>query len=126
MRRLAIKVVRRFFNYIYLEGDLEEVISVLKYFKEKLGKDTEDLNDAIRILSNFDVFYDMMKRKFKDGLSPKKSERDLIAGEVIVDKIKLVKAGGKRAILIFDKRVNVDEVINAIQSLNLEFQYITQ
>ena len=121
---MSIKVVKTFLSYVYLEGDVEDLISVLEYLRDKRGRNTEDVNDAIRILRNFNTFYDILRRRFKNGLAPRKSERDLIAGRVVVDKIKLIKNGKRRAVVVLDKRVSRDEIISVLEELCMNYEFV--
>lgn len=94
-----------------VEGPAAEVAEVLRRVSSESGL-TEDVKDTLRILSNFDAFYGMLKRKFKEYIAPKRSERDLISGRVLVDKVKLyVEEGVKKAAVIFDKRVTYDKIV---------------
>ena len=116
------KITRTLFGYIRLETDADNAIKVLKYLRDVDGKNTDDVIDALRIIENFDVFYEMMKKKFKDYIAPRKSENDLIRGRVIIDKIKLTKDKVKRVTIIFDKRVNEELIIKALKSLKIEYK----
>ncbi len=116
------KITRTLFGYIRLETDADNAIKVLKYLRDVDGKNTDDVIDALRIIENFDVFYEMMKKKFKDYIAPRKSENDLIRGRVIIDKIKLTKDKVKRVTIIFDKRVNEELITKALNSLKIEYK----
>jgi len=116
---LVLRVSRSPFGYIYVEGSPEEVVSLLELIRNEWGRDTDDLDDAIRIISNFDVFYEMMRKKFKEYISPRKREADLIRGLVVVDKIKLAKSGDARIVtVVFDKRVDQDELERLVEKLS--------
>jgi len=121
---MTVKLVKSFMGYLYLECDVETALKVLEYAKGKLGRDTEDVNDSIRIVKNFDVFYEMARKKFKDYIAPKKNESDLIRGLVFIDKIKLSKSNGnKLVVLIFDKRVSEELVKNILNDLNIKYEF---
>jgi hypothetical protein len=88
----------------------------MKAIRDSLGRNTEDVNDTIRILEHFDEFYDSMKRRSRDYIAPKKNEADLVKGIAVVEKIRLMKEQGvNKAIIIFDKRVD-DELIRKAAS----------
>ena len=119
MPNLVLRVSKSPFGYIYVEGNPEEIVSLLELIRDEWGRDTDDLDDAIRIISNFEVFYKMMRKKFKEYISPRKREADLIRGLVVVDKIKLMKSGDTRVVtVIFDKRVNRDELERLVKKLS--------
>jgi|Deesub1362A_J573_1020465.scaffolds.fasta_scaffold59530_1 hypothetical protein len=117
MSLTSLKIVKSFWGYVYLEGSPEDLINVIEHFRTELGRDTEDVRDTLRILRNFDIFYDMMKRKFKDFISPRKSESDLIKGVVVIDKVKLSRDNGRKAVIVFDKRVDEETILEVVKSL---------
>lgn len=120
-----VKLVRSFTGHTYIECSCEDAIKLLTYLKETYGRATSDVDDALRILSNFNFFYDMMRRKFKDFISPKKDEKDLIKGLVTVDKIKLFKKDSTELVqLVLDKRVEVDLISNTLKGLGIDFEII--
>ncbi len=110
-----------FMGYLNLEAGVEEAIKILELIQRKYGRDTEDVRDSLRILRNFDTFYDITRRKFKDYITPRKSEAELLRGNVVVDKIKLIKSErGNRVVIVFDKRVDRDTVLSVLRDLGLE------
>jgi len=120
---LVLRISRSPFGYTYVEGSPEEIVSLLKLIQDEWSRDTDDLDDAIRIISNFEVFYEMMRKKFKEYISPRKREGDLIRGLVVVDKIKLMKSGDARIVtVIFDKRVNHYELEHLVRKLNTSLE----
>ncbi|MEM1982648.1 MAG: hypothetical protein QXD94_04590 [Sulfolobales archaeon] len=120
-----IRLVRGFIGYTYVEGSCDEVAKILAYLKDVHGRDTSDVNDALRILNNFNSFYDMMKKKFKDFISPRKDEGDLIKGLVVVDKIKLFRKGNVDSVqLVFDKRVSLELISKVLEDLGMEFELV--
>jgi len=115
VHELVVKVSREL-GYVVIEGTVAEVCAVLEKIAGELGL-TDDLEDTLRILKNFDTYYNTLRKKFKDCITPHKNERDLLLGRVIVDKIKLkVESGQKIASVIFDKRVNQDLILGLLTS----------
>lgn len=113
MRELVIRVSREL-GYVVIEGSVTEICAILNKVAEELGL-TDDLEDALRILKNFDAYYSTLRKKFKEYITPRKSERDLLLGRVIVDKIKLkVEGGQKIASVIFDKRIDQDLILKLV------------
>ncbi|RLG78793.1 MAG: hypothetical protein DRO10_02080 [Thermoprotei archaeon] len=116
------RLVKSFFGYIYLEANVDEAVKVLEAMKE-LGRETGDVEDSLRILRNFDAFQEMLRKRFKEFIAPRKSERDLIMGRVSVDKLRLIRKGGERkVVIVFDKRVPEDDVVEALQKAGVEFE----
>jgi len=108
-------------KYKSVELDLEEAEELLALVTEKLGFESNDVNETYRILRNFDAFYETMKKKFKDYLVPSKSMNDMILGRVVVDKVKLIKEGDKkRVVIVFDRRVPVEVIVEALKSMGYE------
>ncbi|MCD6084082.1 MAG: hypothetical protein J7J20_00920 [Desulfurococcales archaeon] len=122
----VVKITKTLFGYIKLEVDADNALKLLKYLRDVSGKNTNDVVDALRIIENFDVFYEMMKKKFKDYIAPRTSENDLIRGKVIIDKIKLTKNNVKKVTIIFDKRVNEELVTKALESLNIKYELVSE
>lgn len=101
-------------GYVVIEGVLTEVYSVLEKIAKELGL-TEDIEDTLRILRNFDAHYSSLRRKFKEYITPHKNERDLLLGRVIVDKIKLrIENNQKIVAVVFDKRVNPEHILRLV------------
>lgn len=110
-------------KYRSVELDLEEAEKLLSIITERLGFESNDVNETYRILRNFDAFYETMKKKFKDYLVPSKSMNDMILGRVVVDKVKLIKEGGKkRVVIVFDRRVPLDVIVEALRELGYEVE----
>jgi len=106
---------------------LEEAEQLLDIVTEKLGFESNDVNETYRILRNFEAFYETMKKKFKDYLVPSKSMNDMILGKVVVDKVKLIKEGDKRyVVIVFDRRVPVEVIVEALRELGYEAEVKTQ
>ncbi len=116
-----IKVFDKY-GYTVVEAPLDIALRILKYIKERSGMEPSvDLNDSIRILENFDEYYSIMNRKFREYIIPQKSESDFIKGRVVVDKIKLIKKDqdNKMVLIQFDRRIErdfIERVINNIIS----------
>lgn len=119
---MIIKLVKHL-GYIYLELSLENALRVVKRLREKRGA-REDIEDSIRILENFEVFYEYARKKYKEYVVPRKNEADMLAGKVTVDKIKLEVDGARKVTIVFDKRVKTEEVVEALKDLSLEFQIL--
>jgi len=118
-----IRITESFYHYVYMDASLNEALKVLNELSEARGL-TEDLSDAIRILNNFNIFYNMMRRKFKEYLAPKKNEADLLLGKVIVDKLKLYRVMGEnRVTIVFDKRFAIGDLINVLKRLGIKYEF---
>lgn len=120
---MVIALEKSFMGYLFMRGPKDEVLKLLTYLRDNKGRNTEDVIDAIRIINNFNVFYEMAKKKFKDYISPRKNEGDLIRGLVTVDKIKLVKSEkGDEVVIIFDKRVSDELIIDSAKAVDIEVE----
>lgn len=97
-----------------IEGDLTDVYAAIEKIAGELGL-TEDIEDTLRILRNFDAHYASLRKKFKEYITPRKSERDLLSGRVVVDKIKLRVENNQRIVaVVFDKRVNQELILKLV------------
>jgi len=108
-------------GYIHLELSLEDALRFLKLLRKKKGV-YEDIEDSIRILENFDAFYEYIRKKHKEYVAPRKNEVDMLAGRVTVDKIKLEVDKIKKVTIVFDKRVKIEEITEVLRDLGLEFE----
>jgi hypothetical protein len=112
-----------FAKYKSVKLPREEAIELLEKISEILGKTPNDIQETLRYLKNFDEFYEYMRKKFKDYLAPPHRADDYIKGEAIVDKVKLIKEDGKPYVtIIFDRRVPVDILVNALKALGYEVE----
>lgn len=87
---------------------LDEALSLLKCIEAEAGE-TSDLLESIRIINNFEEFYEYLKRKFRDYITPAKDHREALLGKVVVHKMKLLVENSKKLVeLVFDRRFSVD------------------
>lgn len=122
-----VRLVRSFTGYIYVEGSCDILVKLLTYLRDEYRRNTADINDTLRILNNFDAFYEIMRRKFKDFISPKKDEGDLIKGVVTIDKLKLFKKDGMNyVVLVLDKKVELNFISKVLSDLGIEFEVSTE
>ncbi len=114
-------------QYVAVEIDAEGALKLLNELHNMTGKGGEDLSDAIRMIKNFDAFYEFMRKKFKDYLTPKKNLSEMIKGMVLVDKLKLVKRDGdKFVVIIFDRSIDRSVVEEALKRLGYSYETETQ
>ncbi len=113
----AIEIKVDLGKYKYVDLELDKAINLIEKIIEEKGE-TIDLSETLRFLKNFDEFYNYMKKKFKDFLTPPKSSEDLLLGRVVVDKVKLyVSNDTKRVVIVFDRRVDLDFIKKMLQDL---------
>ena len=110
-------------RYKSVELSVEEAERVLIEISRAMGAESQDLEETYRVLRNFESFYDMAKRKYKDYIVPSKSLNDMIRGTVIVDRLKLIKEGEERRIVItFDRRVREEVLSEALAKLGYDVE----
>lgn len=103
-------------RYKYVDLSLEDALKLLYAILNGHGR-TRDLEETIRFLENFDEFHTMMRKKFRDYITPPKDQRDLLYGRVVVDKVKLYVSNNKRrVIIVFDKRYDTNDLISVIKN----------
>lgn len=111
-------------RYKSVELSVEEAEKVLAEISRAIGAESQDLEETYRVLRNFDSFYDMAKRKYKDYIVPSKSLNDMIRGTVVVDRLKLIKEGEDRKIVItFDRRVKEEVLSEALARLGCQVEF---
>lgn len=111
----VIEVGKIIGDYVYLKSTPEVVARALMTLHEVFGKGGEDLEDALRIIENFDAFYEIARKKFKDYIATRKNAADLIRGRVLIDKIKLTKEGSqKHVVAILDRSIKLDDVLKTL------------
>ena len=110
-------------KYKSVELPVEDAEKLLGIVTRRLGVESNDVHETYRILRNFEAFYEVMVKKFKDYLVPAKSMNDMIRGAVVVDKVKLIKEGGsRRAQIVFDRRVPEEVIIESLRELGYEVE----
>ncbi|MEN3000033.1 MAG: hypothetical protein ABDH61_05615 [Acidilobaceae archaeon] len=110
-------------KYKSVELSVEEAERVLMEISRAMGAESQDLEETYRVLRNFDSFYDIAKRKYKDYIVPSKSLNDMIRGTVIVDRLRLIKEGEERKIVItFDRRVREEVLSEAFAKLGYQVE----
>ncbi len=110
-------------KYKYVELELSDAEKLIREVIKELGFESQDASEAFRVLRNFDAFYEMARKKFKDYIVPSKSMNDMILGRVIIDKLKLIKEGDRRiAGVYFDRRVPEDVIVKALKNLGYEVE----
>ena len=98
----------------------ENAIELLECIIEKHGM-TRDLEEALRIVNNFDEYYRILRKKFEDYISPPKNQRDVIEGRVIVHKLKLfIENNEKKIEIVFDRRVNLELLKTCLEEIGYE------
>lgn len=109
-------------GYTALEVDANKAPELLNKLRDVLGKGGEDVEDAIRMIQHFDTFYNVMQKKFKDFLTPKKNVSELLKGNVLVDKVKLIKKdNNKLVVIVFDRSISRETIKDALNNLGYEY-----
>lgn len=108
-------------QYVAVEIKVEYAIDMLNALRKALNKGGDDFFDTVRMIQHFDVFYSIMHKKFKEYLTPRKDVSDLIKGNVLVDRIKLVKKDGEKyVVIVFDKSISKEDVMKILNGLGYE------
>ncbi|MGC9209882.1 MAG: hypothetical protein ACP5FT_01235 [Acidilobus sp.] len=91
----------------------------------RLNVESKDVMEALRIVRNFDEFYEFQEKKFKDYVVPDKDIGDMIKGAVVVDSLKLIKRGGEKEVTVtFDRRVSEDVIVAVLKDLGYEVNLV--
>ena len=112
-------------NYKYVELYLTDALNLLGMLEEKYPDKIKDISEVQRIIENFDVFYDIVKRKFKDYILIPHEPSDMLRSRVLFDKVKLVKTSDAKKIgLFFDKNIKLKDIIEMLNSLGFEVNVV--
>ena len=112
-------------NYKYVELHLADALKLLGMLEEKFPNKIKDISEVRRIIENFDVFYDIAKRKFKDYILIPHKPSDMLLGRVLFDKVKLIRTSNTKKIgLFFDKNIKLKDIVEALKSLGFEVNVI--
>lgn len=112
-------------NYKYVELTLEQASEMLRKLKELFPSKEKDVNEVFRILENFDVFYGIARRKFKNYILIPHETSDMLRGTVMFDKVKLIKEDSEKKVgLVFDRNINVDDIVKILNDLGFETEII--
>ncbi|RLG74407.1 MAG: hypothetical protein DRO23_06830 [Thermoprotei archaeon] len=112
-------------NYKYVELSLADALNLLIMLEEKFPDKVKDITEVRRIIKNFDVFYDIARRKFKDYILIPHVPSDMLRGRVLFDKVKLIREGNARKIgLFFDKNIELEDIVRILSNLGFEINVI--
>jgi hypothetical protein len=108
-------------KYKSVTAPLEVAEKLIMEVSKRLNVGSKDVMEALRIVRNFDEFYEFQEKKFKDYLVPDKDISDMIRGAVVVDSLKLIKRGDVKEVLVtFDRRVSEEVIAEALKDLGYE------
>jgi len=111
-------------KYISVELPVDDAERLIRRLSERLGYESQDASEALRYIRNFDAFYEIARKKFKDYLVPPKSMNDMIRGTVLVDRVKLIRNEQKKVVITFDRRVPLDEIVEALKDIGYEAEVV--
>lgn len=112
-------------NYKYIELPITKMPDFLEILSRKFPDKFKDISEVERIVKNYDVLYDIAKRKFKDYIIVPHEPSDMLRGRVLFDKVKLIKDNHDRKIgLIFDKSIKLKDIMEALNSLGFEVNVV--
>ncbi|MCE4614736.1 MAG: hypothetical protein F7B60_04320 [Desulfurococcales archaeon] len=112
----SIKIKLDLARYSRIELPKEKALELLSILQGERDKD--EVREALRIAENFDVFYEMMRRKQRDYIPLPHDYSDLLRGDVSIDKIRLEKRDNAGfVILIFDKRFPVEKLSQLLKEV---------
>ncbi|MCE4606010.1 MAG: hypothetical protein F7B59_01575 [Desulfurococcales archaeon] len=103
-------------KYRRIELSKEKAIELLNILLEEKSKD--EVKEALRITENFNIFYDMMRRKQRDYIPLPHDYSDLLKGDVSIDKIRLERRGNDSiVVLVFDKRFPLEDLSRLLKEI---------
>lgn len=123
MPSVTVEVDMGKYKSVTLPVDVAEKLII--EVSRRLNVGSKDVMEAIRIIRNFDEFYEFQQKKFKDYVVPDKDISDMIRGAVVVDSLKLMKRGDVREVTVtFDRRVSEDVIVDALKGLGYEVNLV--
>jgi hypothetical protein len=121
---IKVRIFKTIGDYVAIEVKAEEAPTVIDILRDELGRGGEDVWDALRMIQHFDAFYDMMRRKFKEYLTPRKDVGDILKKRVLIDKIKLIRRDNRKFVeMVLDKSISIDDVLNILKNNDIEVEY---
>lgn len=120
---IKVRIFKTIGDYVGLKIEAENAVAVINLLSKSLSKGGEDVRDSIRMIEHFDTFYDLMRRKFKDYLTPRKDIGDILKKRVLIDKIKLIKKDNERTVeIVFDKSIKLDDIKSVLVNNGIEVE----
>lgn len=117
MRSIVVEVDLGKYKSVKLERD--EALRLLEVLSRSYKG--EDLKEAERCVRNFDAFYESLARRMKDYYVLPKNIGDMIKGLTLLDKVKLIKNGEARyVVLVFDRRVDQSLIEGALKEIGYD------
>lgn len=112
-------------RYPHLVLDIEKALVFLEVIGRRLGF-TMDLEEAKRVILNFDIYYELAWKRSDGYVMVPKNSKDAVYGRVIVHKIRLLRKGDTRIVeLIIDRRVPRQVIDEALREIGFdEIEYV--
>ena len=105
-------------GYKVVRLPVNDALRLLDVIEDMVGFTSDDLAEARRVFSRPKVFLDLMRRRQKEYLPLPHRVEDMIRGRIVLDKVGLRDTpNGIEAILVFDRRFELDRVVNALEEL---------
>lgn len=102
----------------------DDALKLLTAIKELKGS-TRDLTEAVRIIASFDEYYSYSKKRFEDYIFLPKDPRESLEGRTILQKLRLLRNGGDMVEIVFDRRTDLNSIVNALKTIGFENVEIT-
>jgi hypothetical protein len=106
-------------KYRIIRLPIKEALELLRLMESESGG--AEVTEAIRIVENFSVFYEMLNKKQRDYIPLPHDYSDLIRGRVSIDKIRLEKSGDQDiVVLVFDRRYPMEKLEEMLRKIGFE------
>ncbi|WP_448578390.1 hypothetical protein [Thermosphaera sp.] len=97
----------------------DDALRLLSVIKEVKGS-TRDLSEAYRIVASFDEYYNYSRRRFEDYIFIPKDPRESLEGKTVIQKLRLLRNGGDFVEIVFDRRMELKTIIEALKTIGFE------
>ncbi len=82
-----------------------------------------DLEEAKRVVENFDEYYSIARRRFESYIVVPKDVTDSLRGRALIHKLRLIIENGRKLVeIVFDKRVREEFIIEILKRLGYEVE----
>lgn len=113
---MQIKVVVDFAGSPHVVLDKESAVRLLSTLAETIGS-SRNLSESIRIVSNFEEYYRLSRKRFEEFIFPPKDPAESLRGYTVVQKLRLTKNGGEYVEIVFDRRIRVELIKEALKKI---------
>ncbi|MEZ0393444.1 MAG: hypothetical protein ABWK00_00120 [Desulfurococcaceae archaeon] len=112
----AIDIVVDFARAPHVTLTRERAIKAFEVLKALTG--SRDADEAIRIVSSFDEYYKISRKRFEEYIPLPRDAREALRGGALIQKLRLIKGDGEELVeIVFDRRVDLGLIVEALKQV---------